>query len=126
VSGSTVGSGSDGVQDVQDARIDSRSYGAGDNVSVSGLGMRVLPLFFVTAFARGLRSATVTFSLYSGLTGAEAMRADTREGIGVGFVIFLRLAGGSCDFAVRIVERGRPSSSMRALLRLMFSSRRCS
>lgn len=86
-----VGSGSDGVHDVQDARIDSKSNGAGD-VFESGLGMRVLPFFLDAVFARDFGCAIVTSSLYSGLTGAEAMRAETRDGIGAGFVIFLRFA----------------------------------
>jgi len=121
-----VGSGSEGVHDVQDARIESRSNGAGVNVSVSGLGMRVMPFFLDMVFARDFGCAIIASSLYSGLTGAEAMRADAREGIGVGFAIFLRLAGGSCVLVAVTLERGRPSSSMRALLRLIFSSRRCS
>ena len=121
-----VGSGSEGVHDVQDARIDSRSNGAGDNVSVSGLGMRVMPFFLDIFFARDFGCEVIASSLYSGLIGAEAMRADTREGIGAGFVIFLRFVGGSCVFVTVMLVRGSPSSSMRALLRLMFSSRRCS
>ena len=120
-----MGSGSEGVHDVQDARIESRSNGAGD-VFESGLGISVLPFFFGAVFARDFGSAIVTSSLYSGLTGAEAMRAETREGIGAGFAIFLRFAGGSCVFVTMMLDRGSPSSSMRALLRLMFSSRRCS
>ena len=121
-----MGSGSDGVHDVQDARTNSTSNGAGDNVSVPGLGMRVMPFFLDIFFARDFGCGIIASSLYSGLTGAEAMRADTREGIGVAFAIFLRFAGGSCVFVAVKVGCGSPSSLISALLRLMFSSRRCS